>query len=67
MARRGRLALVRRPVSTSVGVRATDRLEHEGIAVGTAEIFDRSGTLGTATITAVVNSLRAIDFSGGQG
>ncbi|MFM9376952.1 thioesterase family protein [Gordonia sp. VNK21] len=57
------LALVRRPDSTSVGVRATDRLEHEGIAVGTAELFDRSGPLGTATVTAVVNTLRTIDLT----
>ena len=58
------LALVRRPTGMALGVRATDRLESRGIAVGTAELFDRDGTLGTATITAVVNNLRALDFSG---
>jgi hypothetical protein len=59
------LALSRRPSGISIGLRATDHLAHDGIAVGTAEVFDRDGSIGTATVTSLVNARRTVDLSGG--
>jgi hypothetical protein len=59
------LALCRRPTGISIGLRATDHLAHDGIAVGTAEVFDRAGSLGTATVTSLANTRRTVDLSGG--
>jgi hypothetical protein len=56
------LALARPPVSREIGLSATDRVEHDGIAVGTVEVFDRAGPLGTAMVTALANASRPIDF-----
>lgn len=58
------LSLVRLPDSTSLGIRATDHVAHEGLAVGTAEVFDRTGALGTATVSAMANSRRTVDLGG---
>lgn len=57
------LALCRLPTSIEVGLRAVDHVACDGVAVGTAEVFDRSGTLGTATVTAVANTRRTVDFA----
>ncbi|HWJ07751.1 MAG TPA: acyl-CoA thioesterase domain-containing protein [Nocardioides sp.] len=59
------LALCRRPTGISIGLRATDHLAHDGVAVGTAEVFDRDGSLGTATVTSLANTRRTVDLSGG--
>lgn len=59
------LALCRRPTGISIGLRATDHVAADGVAAGTAEVFDRDGTLGTATVTSVANSRRTVDLSGG--
>lgn len=59
------LALSRRPTGISIGLRATDHLAHAGIAAGTAEVFDRDGSLGTATVTSLANARRTVDLSGG--
>ncbi|WP_257422496.1 thioesterase family protein [Nocardioides carbamazepini] len=59
------LALCRLPDSCRLGLRATDHVAADGIAVGTAEVFDSSGTLGTATVTSLVNTRRTVDLSGG--
>lgn len=56
------LALARRPVGREVGLSATDRVERDGIAVGTVEVFDRAGPLGTAMVTALANASRPVDF-----
>lgn len=57
------LALARRPASHEIGLRAVDHLASDGIAVGTAEVFDRAGPLGSATVTALANSRRTVDFA----
>ena len=57
------LALCRLPTSIEIGLRAVDHVASDGVAVGTAEVFDRSGTLGTATVTAVANTRRTVDFA----
>lgn len=56
------LALCRRPASLEVGLRAIDHVSADGLAVGTAEVFDRAGTLGTVTVTALANSRRSVDL-----
>jgi len=56
------LALCRRPTTLEVGLRAIDHVSAAGIAVGTAEVFDRAGTLGTTTVTALANARRSIDL-----
>lgn len=61
------LALSRRPDSVLLGLRATDRRAVDGIAVGTAEVFDRTGVIGTASVTALANTRRTVDLSGGVG
>jgi hypothetical protein len=57
------LALSRLPVSTEIGLSARDRLAHDGIAVGTAVVFDRQGPIGTCTVTSLANARRAVDFT----
>jgi hypothetical protein len=56
------LALARPPVGREVGLSATDRVEVDGIAVGTVEVFDRAGPLGTAMVTSLANGRRPVDF-----
>jgi hypothetical protein len=56
------LALARPPVGREVGLSTTDRVECNGIAVGTVEVFDRAGPLGTAMVTAIANAARPVDF-----
>lgn len=57
------LALARRPVGTEIGLGAIDRVESDGIAVGTVAIFDRAGALGNVMVTALANADRAVDFT----
>jgi len=54
------MTLARLPVSTEIGLSVTDRVESDGIAVGTAVMFDREGPLGTVVLTALANALRAV-------
>lgn len=56
------LALARPPVSREIGLSATDRVEVDGIAVGTVEVFDRAGPLGTAMVTSLANAKRPVNF-----
>ncbi|WP_245662625.1 acyl-CoA thioesterase domain-containing protein [Nocardia vermiculata] len=57
------LALVRMPESGGIGVEADNHLSHDGIAAGTATLFDRHGSFGSAMITAVSNAARQIPAS----
>ncbi len=57
------LALARLPRGTEVGLAALDRVEHDGIAVGTAAVFDRDGRIGEVVMTSIVNARRAVDFT----
>ena len=56
------LTLARAPYGVEVGMVATDRLEHDGIAVGTVAVLDRQGPLGHVTVTALANARRPVDF-----
>lgn len=57
------LAMCRPPVGVEIGLRAIDHVSADGIAVGTAELFDRAGTLGTTTVTALANAKRTVDLA----
>jgi hypothetical protein len=57
------LALSRLPVSTEIGLTARERFADDGIAVGTAVVFDRQGPIGTSTVTSLANARRAVDFT----
>lgn len=59
------LALCRLPDSSRLGLRAADHVATDGIAVGTAEVFDGTGVIGTATVTSLANTRRTVDLSGG--
>lgn len=56
------LALARAPRGLEIGLSALDRVESDGIAVGTAAVFDRDGQLGTVMTTSIANTRRAVDF-----
>ena len=58
------LTLARQPEGVEIGLLATDRVEHDGIASGTCAMFDRRGPLGTVTIAALSNSRRTVDMAG---
>jgi hypothetical protein len=60
------LALARLPEAFEIGLLAVDRVEEDGIAVGTAAVFDRAGQLGTVVVTSLVNARRTVDFEGVQ-
>lgn len=57
------LALVRAPISREIGLAATTWVEADGIATGTATVFDRAGVIGTSTVTALANAKRSVDFT----
>ena len=59
------LALCRMPDGTRLGLRARDHIAADGIAVGTAEVYDTTGVVGTATVTALANTRRTVDLSAG--
>lgn len=56
------LTLARLPVSLEIGLAAVDRVSNEGIAVGTAAVFDREGTLGATVVSSIANAKRTVDF-----
>ena len=58
------MTLAREPAGVEIGLLATDRVEHNGIASGTAAVYDRAGALGTVTITALANARRRVDMGG---
>ncbi|WP_307827974.1 acyl-CoA thioesterase domain-containing protein [Nocardioides sp. SYSU D00038] len=57
------VGLARLPVSQEIGLGALDRVEADGIAVGTAAIYDRQGPLGSVVVTGISNSRRTVDFA----
>ena len=57
------LALARLPTGVQVGLRSLDHVSSDGLAVGTAEVFDRDGVLGTATVASLANTRRTVDLS----
>jgi hypothetical protein len=57
------LALVRLPRAGGVGLAADQRLACDGIAVGSAVVFDRDGALGITSVTALANAHVAVDVA----
>lgn len=57
------MSISRLPGSREVGFSALTWHAHEGIATGTAVIFDRQGVLGTSTVTSLGNAKRSVDFT----
>jgi hypothetical protein len=56
------VTLARPPYGVEVGLVATDRVEVDGIAVGTVGVLDRRGPLGSVSVTALANARRPVDF-----
>lgn len=59
------LALARLPDGISLGLRAGGHVASDGIAVGTAEVYDVRGPIGTATVTALANTRRSVNLAAG--
>ena len=57
------LSLSRPPVSQEIGLSALSRYARDGIAVGTAIVFDRQGPIGISSVTSLANSRRTVDLS----
>lgn len=56
------LALSRVPTGQQLGLSAVSWSSHDGIATGTAIMYDREGPIGTTTVTALANARRTVDF-----
>lgn len=56
------VALSRLPIGDYIGLQADSHLCSDGIAVGTATLFDDSGAFGTGMVTAIANAAAQIDF-----
>lgn len=57
------VVLSRVPDGVVLGLRSTDHVAVDGIGAGTAEVFDRRGSIGTATVSSLANTRRTVDFS----
>jgi hypothetical protein len=57
------VGLARLPVAGWIGVQADGHQAFDGVAVGTATLFDEAGPFGSGMITAVANPAVQIDFS----
>lgn len=57
------VALARLPHTGDIGIEGDEHISEDGVAVGTASLFDRDGMFGTGTVVAVSNTARQIDFS----
>lgn len=57
------LSLSRLPASLEVGLAALEWSCSDGIAIGTALVFDRQGAIGTSSVSALANDRRTVDFT----
>jgi acyl-CoA thioesterase len=57
------VGLARLPAGEWIGVQADSHWAADGVAVGTATLFDRSGAFGSGMTTAVANPAAQIDFA----
>lgn len=57
------LTLSRLPRSEDLGLMAEDHFSEAGVATGMVTLFDREGAFGSASVVAVSNAGRQIDFS----
>ncbi|MEU4650397.1 acyl-CoA thioesterase domain-containing protein [Nocardia fluminea] len=56
------LTLTRLPEGDEAGLVGLDRLAQDGIALGTAAIYDRKGVFGTATVSSLANARGPADL-----
>ncbi|WP_336083455.1 acyl-CoA thioesterase domain-containing protein [Nocardia sp. SSK8] len=56
--------LSRLPIGYELGLRADNTIASEGISIGSATLYDRSGAVGTCVVTTLSNARRQIDFTG---
>jgi len=56
------VALARLPVGEDIGVEADHHISADGIAVGSATLYDRNGPIGSCTVTALANAQRQVDL-----
>lgn len=57
------LALTRLPVGLEIGVEAADHISADGIAVGSATLYDELGPIGSTIVIALANAQRQVDIS----
>jgi hypothetical protein len=57
------VGLARLPLSEWIGVQADSHMAFDGVAVGTATLFDQSGAFGSGMTTALSNPAAQIDFT----
>lgn len=57
------LSISRLPVSAEVGMAALSWQSADGIATGTAVVYDRQGPFGTSTVVSLANTKRTVDFT----
>ncbi|WP_063063113.1 acyl-CoA thioesterase domain-containing protein [Nocardia violaceofusca] len=57
------LTLTRLPHGRELGLHAQDHMSADGIAVGTATLYDRTGRIGTCVVTALANAARQVDMA----
>jgi acyl-CoA thioesterase len=57
------VGLARLPIGEWIGVQADSHWAADGVAVGTATLFDRSGAFGSGMTSAVANPAAQIDFA----
>jgi acyl-CoA thioesterase len=57
------VGLARLPVGEWIGVQADSHWATDGVSVGTATLFDRTGAFGSGMTTAVANPAAQIDFA----
>ncbi|OBK36773.1 thioesterase [Mycobacterium sp. 1245111.1] len=60
------VGLARLPIGEWIGVQADSHWANDGVAVGTATLFDQSGAFGSGMTTAVANPAAQIDFANDQ-
>lgn len=51
------MSLTREPLSDGIGLYTTFTAEGDGIATGSAAVFDRKGPLGVATVSAIAHGV----------
>ena len=57
------LAITRLPAAMEIGLSALDRAVADGIAVGTAAVFDRQGQFGIATVVTLANARNRVELA----
>ncbi|MCP2292176.1 Thioesterase-like superfamily protein [Nocardia amikacinitolerans] len=57
------VSLSRLPIGYELGLRADNTIATDGISVGSATLYDRTGAVGTCVVTALSNARRQIDFT----